>query len=63
MQRPKMLKDCCPECGHLLSKDRRECPFCRWDKRQDKKDISFRRENQFVYHDFRDWCPEQLHGF
>ena len=25
-----MMEECCPECGHLLSKKRFHCRFCGW---------------------------------
>lgn len=25
-----MCKECCPECGHILSNDRTFCSFCHW---------------------------------
>lgn len=25
-----LFDECCPECGHLLTNNRAECPFCWW---------------------------------
>jgi hypothetical protein len=27
-----MTENCCPECGHLLSKRRLECLYCGWSR-------------------------------
>ena len=27
-----MTENCCPECGHLLSKRRLECSYCGWSR-------------------------------
>ena len=58
-----MFEDCCPECGHLLSKNRRDCPFCRWDENVDRYSYSFKLENDLAYHDLIEIRPDQLPGF
>lgn len=25
-----LFRECCPECGHMLTNDRTQCPFCHW---------------------------------
>jgi len=63
-----MFGDCCPECGHLLSKKRRECPFCDWDENIDRYSYSLNLEknlsyNDPAYNDPGEMRPDQLPGF
>ena len=58
-----MDREHCPECGHLLSKNRSECHFCGWDERFDEYSYSFMLENHLAYHDPSEWRPDQQPGF
>ena len=63
-----MTRECCPECGHLLPMNRKECLFCRWDENLDQYSYSLSLENDLSYYDsaFNDPAeirPDQLPGF
>jgi len=58
-----MLGDCCPECGHLLSKNRNKCPFCEWDESFDQLTYSLRIENDLAHYGTDEYRPDQLPGF
>ena len=44
-----MYRECCPECGHLLSNSRNACPFCNWDESSDQYSNSFKIESDLSY--------------
>ena len=46
-----MFGECCPECGHLLSKNRNMCPFCNWDEDSDQYSYSLKVENDLSHLD------------
>ena len=46
-----MYRECCPECGHLLSNDRSACPFCSWNESSDPYSNSFKIESDLSYMD------------
>jgi len=58
-----MPADCCPECGHLLSKHRGMCPFCGWNENFDADSYSLQLENDLSYHDPGPMRPAQQPGF
>jgi hypothetical protein len=58
-----MYQDCCPECGHLLSRHRNQCPFCGWNVNFDPYSYSFKLENDLLYHDRNELRPDQLPGY
>ena len=57
-----MLRECFPECGHLLSKDRNQFPFCGWNEDSDKYSYSLKIENDLLYHDPNEYRIDQLPG-
>ena len=63
-----MIGECCPECGHLLSKSRKACLFCEWDESIGKYSRALRLENDLsysdaVYIDSAEIRPDQFPGF
>ena len=63
-----MFEECCPECGHLLPKNRKDCLFCRWDENLDQYSYSLKLENDLSYNDSvysgpGEIRPDQLLGF
>lgn len=58
-----MHRECCPECGHMLSKNRSVCPFCGWDENSDQYNGSPKVENDLSYLDFRDVGQNQFPRF
>ena len=58
-----MFREHFPECGHLLSKNRRECPFCDWDENSDQYSYALRVENDLSYLDSSELSQDQLPGF
>ena len=60
-----MNKDCCPECGHLLSKNRSLCPVCGWDEISDQNDHYFGAEKfvEYNYNYADEYRPDQLPGY
>ena len=44
-----MYRECCPECGHLLSNDRSVCPFCCWDESSDPYSNLLKIESDLSY--------------
>ena len=58
-----MDRECCPECGHLLSRNRALCPFCGWDEISDRYGYSFKVENDLSYLDSGELIQNQLPGF
>jgi hypothetical protein len=58
-----MFRECCPECGHLLSKNRSGCPFCNWDENSDQYSYSLKLENDLSYYDSSELSWDQLLRF
>ena len=58
-----MFEDCCPECGHLLSKNRSVCPFCGWDENLDQYSYAFKVEDDLLHSEPSELYPDQLPGF
>ena len=58
-----MFAECCPECGHLLSNNRKECPFCKWDESFDQLSYSLKTENDLAFYGTDEYHPDQLPGF
>ena len=58
-----MFREHFPECGHLLSKNRRECPFCDWDENSDQYRNSYKIENDLTYHYPGEFGQDQLPRF
>jgi RNA polymerase subunit RPABC4/transcription elongation factor Spt4 len=48
-----MFRECCPECGHMLSLNRGMCPFCDWDENSDHYSYSIRtmviKQTRYTY--------------
>jgi hypothetical protein len=55
-----MFRECCPECGHLLSTNRNMCPFCDWDESSDQYSYSLKVENDLSYLDLGELSEDQL---
>ena len=55
-----MFKECCPECGHLLSISRSMCPFCDWDENSDQYSYALKVENDLSYLDSSEKSRDQL---
>ena len=55
-----MFRECCPECGHLLSKSRNACPFCEWEETSDQYIFSLMVENDLSYLNSSELSREQL---
>jgi len=58
-----MYRECCPECGHLLSSSRRTCPFCDWEENSDQYSFTFKVENDLSYSESIELNQDQLPGF
>jgi hypothetical protein len=58
-----MDRECCPECGHLLSRNRALCPFCSWDENSDQHSYSLKVENDLSYLGSSELGQDQLPGF
>ncbi len=57
-----MFGECCPECGHLLSKNRSVCPYCGWDEDDDKYNYSLNIENDLSCLDPNEFSIDQPPG-
>ena len=57
-----MFRERCPECGHLLSKNRSVCPFCDWDENSDPYSYFLKIENDLAYHYPNKFRIDQLSG-
>ena len=57
-----MFRECCPEGGHLLSKNRGVCPLCGWDEVDDNYSNSLKIENDLSNHDPNEFRISQLPG-
>ncbi|MGD9209622.1 MAG: hypothetical protein PVI90_02550 [Desulfobacteraceae bacterium] len=58
-----MSNENCPECGHLLSNSKSECPFCAWRQEDAMTIIKLNRhdpEPDYYYDEIR---PDQLPGY
>jgi RNA polymerase subunit RPABC4/transcription elongation factor Spt4 len=58
-----MNRECCPECGHLLSTNRSICPFCDWEEDSDQYSYSLKIENDLSYLDLSQIGQDQLPRF
>jgi hypothetical protein len=58
-----MNRECCPECGHLLSRNRSVCPFCDWGEDSDEYAYSLKIENDLSCLDSSEIGQNQLSGF
>ena len=58
-----MFTECCPECGHLLSKSRSVCPFCGWDEDEDLNSNTYKIERELTFLDSSAGRHNHLHGF
>ena len=55
-----MFGECCPECGHLLSINRKICPFCNWDENFDQYSYTLKVENDLSHLDSDASSQDQL---
>jgi hypothetical protein len=58
-----MISDYCPECGHLLSNSRSECPFCLWHEEDDPANVKLNRHDTNPDFDMDEIRPDQMPGF
>ena len=58
-----MYRECCLECGHLLSKNRSVCPFCDWEENPDQDSYFLNVENDLSYLDSSKLYQDQLPEF
>jgi len=58
-----MLREHCPECGHLLSKTRSECHFCGWFESIDQCGYTFEVKNDLSHRDPSELRIDQQPGF
>jgi len=55
-----MFKECCLECGHLLSKQGTFCPFCGWDLQDEQLVDNLETDRQLHGLYLADIEPDQL---
>ncbi len=58
-----MSIDNCPECGHLLTNEGTECPFCAWHKEDELVSVRMNRNDLELDYYMDDIRPDQLPGF
>lgn len=53
----------CPECGHLLSNSRLECPFCTWRQEDEIAAVRLNRDEPEPDYYTDEIRPDQLPGY